>query len=454
MRKIVLFCIAIMCVGSLMAHPRRMPQRRAANVNNATTGDSIFANYSNKLARLVLDNQYGISEQTSLSPYYFRLLGPATLYNSALSDVMGMNGNVSMLFAYTEQGIPAGLPRLGDTNDPQLTRMAAINQELARAYVATPFLFTNTENNFSEATPLRTDLDKQKVDEDVQLSSRVETPVLELDIEPVQPEVQKPNFWTFKGNGSMQFTQNYFSDNWYQGGEKNYSMLTALTIDANYDNKQKLQWDNRFEAQLGFQTSETDEYHKFKATNNLLRLTSKIGYKAAKNWNYASQLQFQTQPYMSYDNKGNVTADFMSPLYIRTSVGMDYKIKKKRFDGSLYLAPLSWNITYVDRAALRSRYNVKEGDHVKHDWGPNIDFKFTYKMWDNISWQSRLYWFSNFELTRVEWENTINFTVNKYVSAKLFMYPRFDDSSTKYRNEHGEYWMFKEWLSLGLNYDF
>ncbi len=78
-------------------------------------------------------------------------------------------------------------------------------------------------------------------------------------------------------------------------------------------------------------------------------------------------------------------------------------------------------------------------------------------MWDNISWTSRIYWFSNFKQTIIECENTLNFSINRFLSTKLFLYPRFDDSSLKYKagEEHdGSYWMFKEWLSLGLNYDF
>jgi hypothetical protein len=37
------------------------------------------------------------------------------------------------------------------------------------------------------------------------------------------------------------------------------------------------------------------------------------------------------------------------------------------------------------------------------------------------------------------------------MSAKLFVYPKFDDSSHGYKGEHG-YLMMREWLSLGLNY--
>jgi len=55
--------------------------------------------------------------------------------------------------------------------------------------------------------------------------------------------------------------------------------------------------------------------------------------------------------------------------------------------------------------------------------------------------------------------------VNKYITAKVYLYPRYED--VKYynlkRDENGNltedsaretHWMFKEFLSLGLSYDF
>ena len=431
MRKIFFLLTLCGITLTVQAHPRRL-QKAAHNVST-----NIVTAYTDSL-KLLLDSIQRLEQPSAPSPYMFRLYAPGTVYSSALAQDMGT-------------AVDPG-------DDAQLQLDAAINTRLNNAYVLFPVLFTGTEQQLINGGRFLTDL-AQPAEEPVMLADQTEEIILpDVDIEAVEPEVKKPNFWTFKGNGSLQFTQSYYSQNWYQGGEKNYAMLSQLTAEANYDNQRRVQWDNKFEAQLGFQTSETDQFHKFKATSNLLRLTSNLGIKAVGHWNYAAQLQLETQPYKSYKaNSDELTATFISPLYVRSSIGMDYIIKKKRFEGKLHLAPLSYVITYVHRDELISRYGINEGHHSKHDWGPNVEFTFTYRMWKNISWASRLYWFSNFHLTRIEWENTLNFTINKYISAKLFLYPRFDDSNDKYRageNHDGTFLMFKEWLSLGLNYDF
>ena len=432
MRKI--FILLALC--SIALHAQAQHHHRQKNGAQKVDAGIVTA-YSDSLTQLVNDLQ-GLSTPSTPSPYLFRLFAPGTVYTSALAQSMGTAEDPG--------------------NDAQLQLDATINDYLTSAYILYPQLFSSTELQLNNAGRLRTDL-PQLPNVPILLTETTEDIILpDVDVETVEPEVKKPNFWTFKGNGSLQFTQSYYSQNWYQGGETNYAMLSQLSAEANYNNQRRVQWDNKFEAQLGFQTSETDQYHKFKATNNLLRLTSSLGIKAIGNWNYAAQLQLETQPYKSYKaNSDEITAAFISPLYVRSSIGMDYIIKKKRFEGKLHLAPLSYVITYVKRDELLERYGINEGHHSKHEWGPNVEFTFTYHMWKNISWASRLYWFSNFHLTRIEWENTLNFTINRYLSAKLFLYPRFDDSSDKYRageDHDGTFLMFKEWLSLGLNYDF
>ncbi|MBR1732434.1 MAG: hypothetical protein IJ729_01640 [Alloprevotella sp.] len=53
----------------------------------------------------------------------------------------------------------------------------------------------------------------------------------------------------------------------------------------------------------------------------------------------------------------------------------------------------------------------------------------------------------------MEWENTFDLSINKYLTTLVFLYPRFDDS-VKRADEDGSYFQFKEYLSLGVKLDF
>jgi hypothetical protein len=94
-------------------------------------------------------------------------------------------------------------------------------------------------------------------------------------------------------------------------------VVGALTAEANYDNKNKWKWDNKLELKLGFLRSRTDSLHKFKSNEDLIRLTSKLGLEAAKNWYYTLQLQAYTQFTQGYkSNDPKIYSDFFSPLNI------------------------------------------------------------------------------------------------------------------------------------------
>lgn len=272
---------------------------------------------------------------------------------------------------------------------------------------------------------------------------------------PVDVVVLKPNFWTFGGDYYLQFLQNYISSNWYQGGESSYSMVGALTVEANYNNKSKLKWDNKLELKLGFQTTRSDTLHKMKTSSDLLRYTGKLGLQASKHWYYTFQLVANTQFMRNYPtNKRKVLSDFLSPLNVNASLGMDYGVNwfKSRLKGTIHLAPLAYNFKYVDRLALSTRNGLKEGKHALHDFGSQLTVDLKWNFSNNINWKTRLNGYTTYHRAEVEWENTFTFQFNKYISTKLFVYPRFDDSR-KRDDKHG-YWQIKEYISLGFSYSF
>ncbi len=268
-------------------------------------------------------------------------------------------------------------------------------------------------------------------------------------------EIKKPNFWTYGGDYYLQFLQNYISSNWYKGGESSYSMVGSATFSANYNNKQKVKWDNTLELKLGFQTSRTDSLHQFKTTEDLIRLTSKFGLQATKRWYYTLQFIGYTQFTRGYkNNDAYVYSDFMSPLNLNISLGMDYSVEalKSRLTGNVHLAPLAFNFRYVNRTELGPRYGLDEGKHTLLDKGSQVTIELLWKFSDNISWKTRLYGYTTYKRSELEWENTFSFKFNRFISANIFVYPRFDDNAT--RQDGKTYWQLKEYTSLGFSYSF
>jgi hypothetical protein len=369
----------------------------------------------------------------SLDARYYRLFAPVTFYHNVADKALALNSDA------------AGKDAVADEVDATLLNV----------YLNRPDLVSATETELRETGTIREDVD-QPIENQVVLVDRVEAPVIDQPEDaPDSVVVQKPKFWTYKGDGFLQFMQNYVSGNWYKGGESNYSMVGSLVLEANYDNKNKWKWDNKLEAKLGFLRSRTDSLHKFKANEDLIRLTSKLGLEAAKNWYYTLQLLAYTQ--FTQGLKANdpfVYSDFCSPLNLNIGLGMDYKVNKlnEHLTGTINLSPFAINYRYVDRLELGPSFGLEPGKRSLLDFGSQLTADLEWKMNENITWKTRLYAFTSYKRFELEWENTFELRVSKYITANLFLFPRFDDASI-WDDDLG-YWEFKEYSSIGFAYKF
>lgn len=280
-------------------------------------------------------------------------------------------------------------------------------------------------------------------------------PVVTPSGAPIDMIILHPNFWTYHGDYSLQFMQNYISGNWYKGGESHFSALGQVTLQANYNNKQKVKWENKLELKFGIASTRSDSLHSYKTTDDLIRLTSKFGLQATKKWYYTLQLIAQTQFTHSYkSNDATLYSHFLAPGSINLSLGMDYTADwlDHKLKGSFHIAPLAYNLKYTRLLDLSERLGIDEGKHCLHDFGSEFTIDLTWQIIEPISWKTRLYGYTTYKRAELEWENTINMQINRFISAQLFFYPRFDDGVA--RDEHSGYWQFKEYASIGFAYSF
>ena len=240
----------------------------------------------------------------SIDGRFYRLFAPLTFYHNVADKSLTLDSE------------SAGKDQVAD----------AVDEALLNVYLKRPDLVSNTETALQETGGIREDVD-QPLEQKVDYVDFTEDLVVDtLEEAPVDLVVQKPKFWTKKGDGFLQFMQNYVSGNWYKGGESNYSMVGAVTLEANYDNKNKWKWDNKLEMKLGFQRTRTDSMHKFKSNEDLIRYTGKVGLEATKKWYYTLQLIAYTQFTRGLKaNDAKTYSDFMSPL----ENGMDWAISSQ-----------------------------------------------------------------------------------------------------------------------------
>ena len=427
-----IFIVFLALLTASVASAQRTRKSGASTPDNAL----VVKNYidSLRVLRQQLDSIQRVNEALraeSDDGRYFRLFAPTTFYHSGARRALSL------------------IPPVGD----DVT--SAVDAALLAIYMRRPDLIGASECQLHRAGSLREDVNqeiKQQV-EFVELAPPVpEEPAVEV---PVAVEIKKPNFWKFKFDGSLQFLQNYVSDNWHKGGESNYSAVGAVNLELNYNDKDRVTFDNKLETKLGFQTSRSDTVHKFKTNNDLLRLTSKLGLQAHKKWYYTLQLLAYTQFAPGYkSNDEFVYSDFMSPFKLNVGIGMEYKVEalNKRLTGSLNFLPLSFNFTYVDRKELASRNGISGNHHSTEDFGSQFTADLKWQIAEQVLYKTRFYANTSYHRTLVEWENQFELKVSKYISANLFLYPRFDDSNA--RDEDMGYFQFQEYSSLGLTYSF
>lgn len=270
-----------------------------------------------------------------------------------------------------------------------------------------------------------------------------------------KPKKEKENKpWTLKGNLAVQFSQYYVTDNWHKGGSPYATFLTIFDYDINYK-KNRWLWENAFDVKIGFYNTTEDTIRAFRVNNDVLKTSSRIGYQAswAPKLYYSAAIDFNTSVFKSYKktNSNEVVTSFLSPTRCFFSLGLDYRHSKNT---TVRVSPVAYKVITLLRSTEVDPLSVGLDSTQYHTGYPGymIQAKLNWKFSREIQITSDFDLFSSYDCRNIEfdWETVGKFTINRYLSTRLSLIMRFDNTP---KNENAKI-QIQEQLSFGFSYNF
>jgi hypothetical protein len=223
---------------------------------------------------------------------------------------------------------------------------------------------------------------------------------LQLESGTVVPKVPAPDTskkaWKRGGLYRLNLGQGSLS-NWAAGGDDfSININTTLNLYATYK-KKNFNWDNSLDLVLGFLKTTSLGSRK---NDDRIDLVSKQNYSINKKMTVGTLFNFRTQFFNGYSYSAKTAkvyaSGFLSPGYVLTSFGFDYKPKKEI---SLFLSPLTsrWVIVQNDSLTSKASYGVDTGKNIINQLGAFATVNYQKEVTKNLTYKSRLDMFSNYK---------------------------------------------------------
>jgi hypothetical protein len=280
--------------------------------------------------------------------------------------------------------------------------------------------------------------------------------------------------WVYEPVFTLNFAQNAFGNYWQSGG------INSLAIRSQFRQSLTMKlgrqdWSNDLNLVYGFIRQGDNEMLK---NEDRIDLTSKYGVKVSNKMLFTTLLNFRTFFHDSYTinkdgTRGKLIANFFSPAFINLGTGLDYK-QGKAF--SVYYSPLNTKMTIVNDSTLGPQYLPAEfvDDQFRLEIGSYLNLRYKHEIMKNVVLESKADVFANalqlFNTVDVNWENTMVFKVNKYITASILAHMIYDedirfvivgpdgtperDMLGNLTNRKGPRTQFRQSLNIGLTHTF
>lgn len=250
----------------------------------------------------------------------------------------------------------------------------------------------------------------------------------------------------------LQVTQNYVTNNWYQGGSSSFAGLGTAKGQISYISDQ-FTWENTGEWRMGGTTIANDSLHKVNTTDDMFRVYTKANLRIIPKLFASVSGELETRLLPTYrSNSKELKSGPFSPVRFNAAVGIDWKPVKRL---SLSVSPLSYKVIHIrDTARVQVKdYGLKEGQQTQHNIGSSVRLEYTWKPVREVELEMRFFTYTNYKDVEIDLEVNCDFIINRFLSARLQLHPRYDSSVIMKGDKHAKL-QFRELLSIGFAHKF
>jgi hypothetical protein len=246
-----------------------------------------------------------------------------------------------------------------------------------------------------------------------------------------------------------------FSSNWKGGGTNSFAVGLFSNSKAVYETK-KISFANEVQLQYGFMNSKLTGNRK---TADKIYLDSKLGWKINEKINFYASLNFLSQFAKGYvykkdtqgDEYGTVISLFMSPGYLTSSLGMEYRPAKylwMRF-GTGTLRQTFVLDTNIYKAEPKN-YGVPVGKKFRNQAAFQYLLSFDKEILKNLNLKVQYLAFvdyQDFKAIDNRLDLTISAKVNKLINVAIY-------ATTIYDQDMDFKIQYTQTLAIGILYNF
>ena len=258
--------------------------------------------------------------------------------------------------------------------------------------------------------------------------------------------------WRKEATLMLQITQNYVTRNWYQGGSSSFAGLGIAKGNISYIGE-RFTWENTGELRLGGSTISADSLHKVNTTDDMLRLYSKGNCRIVPKLFVSLSSEIETRLLPTYKSNSNeMKSGPFSPFRFYAAFGIDYKPVKNL---SISFSPLSYKVIHImDTVHVNpTEFGLEAGQRTQHNVGSSVRIEYLWKPVREVAIETRFYTYTNYKNVEIDLEVNCDFIINRFMSARLMVHPRYDTAVIMEGDDHAKI-QFRELLSVGFAHKF